>query len=61
MYCLVCKLFPNVAFTTTALASEELDDWQNTFLIHTHEHSEKECHVDLPNMEARANINFKAR
>jgi hypothetical protein len=33
IYCFVCKLFPNVTFTTTALASEEFDDWHTSYLI----------------------------
>ena len=39
-FAFVCKLFPSRA-SSSALASDGFDDWHNSYLIQTHENSEK--------------------
>ncbi|XP_075215272.1 zinc finger MYM-type protein 5-like [Lycorma delicatula] len=39
VFCFVCKLFPNIASSATAL-SEGFNDWENPATIQTHENSE---------------------
>ena len=46
VYCFVCKLFPNHA-SSSALASDGFDDWHNSYLIQTHENSEKHTNAML--------------
>ena len=60
IYCFVCKLFPNQAFSS-ALAFDGFDDWHNSYLIQAHENSEKHRNAMLTYLtRAKIYAYFKA-